>query len=236
MRLLILVVTTAVVAASCQKKPTIVGLWVVKSVMVGAEEMTPNARWTRFHADHTQESGNGMFQHSYGTWFLDSKEGKLSIENTNGLTDPYEGFKTTIKADHMTWERMEDGVLVQVELERSNQLPQTYGDRVLGLWTLEKAAGKHNLLQATLDPNHYLFLRWDRRFVVGTNEGRAYGVYNVHGHKPEVELIPYNSQFQREFWTVDYNGDSTLVLQLIDSDTLVRRTYKRILEFPSQPN
>ena len=45
--------------------------------------MTPNARWMRFNPDFTQESGNGWFQHSLGSWSLNSIKGELSIVNDN---------------------------------------------------------------------------------------------------------------------------------------------------------
>lgn len=52
---------------ACEGKPSIDGLWLVKSVKVGGDEMTPNGRWMRFNTDSTQESGNGWFQHSVGS-------------------------------------------------------------------------------------------------------------------------------------------------------------------------
>lgn len=63
----IVFLTVVLSFTSCDQPSTIEGLWVVKSLMVGEKKMTPNARWTRFHADQTQESGNGRFQHSYGS-------------------------------------------------------------------------------------------------------------------------------------------------------------------------
>ncbi len=58
---------------SCANKSNIEGLWVVKLVKVVNQGMTPNARWTRFNSDSTQQSGNGWFQHSYGTWKFNEK-------------------------------------------------------------------------------------------------------------------------------------------------------------------
>ena len=73
---------------ACQAQSPITGLWVVQGVMIGDEERTPNARWMRFHADFTQQSGNGWLQHSVGTWTLDPATQDLSITNTTGLLDP----------------------------------------------------------------------------------------------------------------------------------------------------
>lgn len=93
---------------SCEKKSTIEGLWIVKSVVIGQKEMTPNARWIRFNSDHSQESGNGKFQHSYGTWKLNLESNELSIENLNGLDDLNEPFVTSISKNEMIWERTEE--------------------------------------------------------------------------------------------------------------------------------
>ncbi len=79
-KILILSLTVIVLLFGCENKPAIEGLWIVTSVMVGKEKMTPNARWARFNSDFSQESGNGRFQHSYGTWSLNSKSKELTIK------------------------------------------------------------------------------------------------------------------------------------------------------------
>lgn len=184
---------------SCEKTATIEGLWVVKSVVVGDEEMTPNARWSRFNSDLTQESGNGRFQHSYGTWKLNPESDELSIENSNGLDDLNEPFVVSISQNEMIWERTEEEQNIKVTLVRSSQLPETYGDKILGLWKLEKAIGNGNYFKESdnKEINDYIFFRWDKRFVIESEKGRINGVYNVHGHKPEVELIPYGDKVKR---------------------------------------
>jgi hypothetical protein len=69
--------------------------------------MTSNARWMRFNADITQQSGNGWFQHSVGRWKLDPDNHDLTIVNTNGLDDLDDPFKVTLSNNEMMWERME---------------------------------------------------------------------------------------------------------------------------------
>lgn len=86
---------------SCKKATKIEGLWVVKSVVVGNEENTPNARWARFNSDHTQESGNGRFQHLYGTWQLNPESNELFIENLNGLDDLNDPFVVSINQNDL---------------------------------------------------------------------------------------------------------------------------------------
>lgn len=217
----------------CERTTTLEGLWVVKSVVVGNEEMTPNARWTRFNSDLTQESGNGRFQHSYGTWKLNKNSNELYIENTNGLDDINEPFVISLNQDEMIWERTEDGQNIKVILERSSKLPETYGDKILGLWKLEKATGNGSYFKESdkKETNDYIFFRWDKRFVIKSEKRRVNGVYNVHGHKPEVELIPYDGQVKRVFWGIKFE-ENQITLKLLNSDTVVTREFRRIRNFP----
>lgn len=232
-KLLILLLAACLTLTNCEKKSTIEGLWVVKSVKVGEDEMTPNGRWSKFNADFTQESGNGWFQHSIGTWSLNPETHELTIINTNGLNDPYDPFKVTMENNNtMTWKRNEEGQDIQIFLERSNTLPTTYGDELLGLWQLEETFGNGPYFESdSLSTNSSIFFRWDRRFVLNSEKGRISGVYNVHGHKPEVELIPYGSELNRNFWKIDF-GDNSITLHLLNSDSTVTRQFKRIHEFP----
>ena len=229
----ILSLTIVLSFLSCEKTKTIEGLWVVKSVIVGDEEMTPNARWTRFNSDLTQESGNGRFQHSYGTWKLNQNSSELFIENTNGLDDINEPFLISLNQSEMIWERTEEGQNIKVILERSSQLPETYGDKILGLWELEEAIGNGRYLKESYkkEINDYIFFRWDKRFVIESEKGRVNGVYNVHGHKPEVELIPYGDEVNRDFWEIQFD-ESQITLKLLNSDTIVKRKFRRIRKFP----
>jgi hypothetical protein len=229
----ILSLITIISFFSCEKNTTIEGLWVVKSVVVGDEEMTPNARWTRFNSDLTQESGNGRFQHSYGTWKLNQKSHELSIENSNGLDDLNEPFVISNNENEMIWERTEEGQNIKVTLERSSKLPETYGDKILGLWKLEKAISNGNYFEKSdkKEINDYIFFRWDKRFVIESEKGRINGVYNVHGHKPEVELIPYGDQVKRDFWEIQFE-ENQITLKLLNSDTTVTRQFRRINKFP----
>lgn len=218
---------------SCANKPTIEGLWIVTSVTAGDQEITPNARWTRFNPDFTQESGNGWLQHSFGTWKLNPKTNELSIVNSNGLNDLNEPFKVTINQNSMAWNRIEEGQAIKVFLTRSNHLPETYGDKLLGLWRLEEAIGNENYFKESdkAKTSNYIFFKWDKRFVIGSEKGRIHGVYNVHGHKSEVELIPYDNQYKRGFWKIDFD-ENTITLRLLNTDSTVTRKFKRIHEFP----
>ncbi|MEM8569031.1 MAG: hypothetical protein AAGF85_21405 [Bacteroidota bacterium] len=83
----------------------------------------------------------------------------------------------------------------------------------------------------SIQESDYLFLRWDKRFVIRANNRRVNGVYNVHGHKAELELIPYNNELDRDFWFVDF-GDDEIILTRLNSDSLITRTFSRINAFP----
>ncbi len=228
----LLTLLAIVVVYGCESQSGIEGLWVVKTVKAGDEEMTPNARWTRFNADATQQSGNGWFQHSYGTWNLDKTTHQLTIINTNGIKD-HNPFTIHIDGHTMYWNRQEDGQHIKVVLERSETLPQTYGDQLLGLWKLEDMTGNGPYFTPETESSstNFLFLRWDKRFVINSAQGRINGVYNANAHRPEVELIPYGDTIKRNFWKLNIQENS-LILTLLNSDSLVTRKFIRSDQFP----
>lgn len=203
------------------------GLWMVQEVKVGNELMTPNGRWTRLGADSTQTSGNGWKQHSIGTWSFSEKDSALHIVNTNGLEDPNVDFKVWLESDTMYWERMEEGTNVRVKLKRSDLLPMTYSDQLLGLWELDSLSGENMFLNESGDQ---LFIRWDGRFMINTTNDRIHGVYNVHGHRSELELIPYRDGYPRSFWSVDIDK-SRIEMSLLNENSEVTRSLKRVHTF-----
>ncbi|MFK7757678.1 MAG: hypothetical protein AB8B53_12180 [Flavobacteriales bacterium] len=213
----------------CGQKPSIEGLWVVKSVTAGEENLTPNARWMRFNSDLTQESGNGWLQHSVGTYALKNHE--LTVINTNGIVDQSDPFKIDVSGSEMTWKRMEEGRPIEVNLVKAFQLPLTYSNQMLGLWGLEESVGNGNYFSDKVQPTDYLFFHWDHRFTIESERGRVRGVYNVNGHRPEVELIPYGAENPREFWEIDLE-ENRITLNLLNTDSVKTRVFKRIHEFP----
>lgn len=228
MKNLLTILLMALLCASCNEKPNIVGLWKVTSVKAGDAIMTPNGRWMRFHENGSQESGNGWFQHSVGTWSLNAEDNTLDVVNTNGLIDPEDPFTISLSASEMTWTRTEQGQLVEVKLIRTNELPKINSDALLGLWLMENAEGNGPFFSGA--ENGGLYFRWDKRFDMYTPNGKIHGVYNVHGHKSEVELIPYG-EIGRNWWTLEVE-DTTLKLKLLNTDSIVTRSFKRIYEFP----
>ena len=189
--------------------------------------MTPNARWTRFNSDSTQVSGNGWKQHSVGYWQFNKADSSLRVVSTNGTEDEGGDFNVSLDGDVMKWEREEGGMTVQVELNRSSELPMTYEDRMLGLWVLDSNEGDSFFLN---EVGEKLFIRWDGRFVIYTSQGRINGVYNVHGHRSELELIPYGEELDRSFWSVDF-AEEKITMKLLNSDSLVTRNFRRVRTF-----
>jgi hypothetical protein len=225
----IFVLFTIILSGCKQKEPSIEGLWIVESVKMGDKTMTPNARWMRFHKDFTQVSGNGWFQHSFGTYKLDQETKELSVTNTNGTNDKSGPFVINISRDTMTWKRLENNMNVVVQLKRAHKLPTTYGDQLLGLWKLDNLEGKGSFFNSS---NGFLFLRWDKRFEIASDIGRFSGVYNAHGHKSEVEFIPYGDNLKRSFWKVAFK-ENQIDLTLLNSDSTVTRSFTRIHDFPN---
>lgn len=213
---------------------SIEGLWVVQLVKVGDQEMTPNARWIILNKDHSQASGNGWLQHSVGSWQLDKETSQLNIVTTNGIDDEFGPFTVEVQGNEMTWNRNEGGQAVNIYWERRDELPQTHGDELKGLWGLESSIGNGPYFDESKEekPRDYIFFRWDGRFEIRTGKDHIHGVFNVHGHKVEVELIPYGSPMKRDFWEFAID-DQILTMTLLNSDSKVTRTFKRRKTFPN---
>jgi len=202
---------------SCSNKLEIDGLWVVENVKVSDRNMTPNGRWMRFNSDSTQQSGNGWHQHSVGTWRFPPKTKELEVINTNGYEDTYEPFIVSFSNDTMIWKRTEDSHEVTVILSKTNEMPQTYADQLLGLWDLEKAMENGNDITTKYDSDQkrYLFFRWDKRFVIRhTPDGTVTGVYNVNGHQPEMTWIFDDRNKERLSWKFDVSDEKLSIVSI----------------------
>ena len=226
---LLAIITCASCKNSSPEKSTnsINGLWVVKEVKVGEDIMTPNARWTKLHSDSTQVSGNGWKQHSIGHWQFNEVDSTLRVVSTNGTEDEDGDYEVSLNRSSMKWEREEGGMTVRKELSKSSELPMTYADRMLGLWELDSNEGDSFFLN---EVGAKLFIRWDGRFVIYTSQGQINGVYNVHGHRSEIELIPYGEELDRSFWSVDL-AEEEITMKLLNSDSIVTRNFHRVRTF-----
>lgn len=225
-----LLLTLFLTACQTEKeKSTLEGLWLVESVEVGEHSQTPIARWTRFNADGTQTSGNGWFQHSIGIWTL--KDNQLSVKSENGIEDQAEAFTISLENDKMTWKRNEEGQEVTVHLKRINVLPVSEGNKLLGLWKLIKSTDSGNDITVMSNPDSkaMLHLRWDNMYVQhNMPKGKSYGIYKIHGHKPEIQMVNYGDSSQFSFWKFAITDEK---LTLISTDSTSTMEFERIHQF-----
>ncbi|TMM31410.1 hypothetical protein FDT66_05450 [Polaribacter aestuariivivens] len=232
---IVLLILISIFVYSCQKKQeqkedSINGLWIIKKVTMGDNQMTPIARWVRFNKDSTQTSGNGWLQHSEGSWSL-NKNNQLIVKNTNGLLDKSEPFTVNFENGNMIWNRTEEGENVSVLLERTEVIPKSEGNRLMGLWKIETISIDDKNVTSTLNPddNATLFLRWDNTYVLENYpQGKIYGVYKVHGHKPEIQMVNYGDKPQFQFYQFLIEKNK-LILKSTDQKTKLE--LKRIYQF-----
>ncbi|NVK51633.1 MAG: hypothetical protein HWD85_01770 [Flavobacteriaceae bacterium] len=231
---LVFVTILCLMLASCKKnvnkENTIIGLWIVEKVMVGKNKMTPIARWMQFNKDSTQTSGNGWLKHSYGTWNLNDKN-QLRITNSNGLSDEADPFLIDVKKGKMIWQRNEEGQNVQVHLTRVEEKPASPGNEILGLWKLESFTVSGKDISNTANPknNQTLYLSWDNVFREhNLLKGRRVGIYKIHGHRPELQMVNYGKNPVFSFWDFSITKNK---LKLISKDTKTIKIYRRIYKF-----
>ena len=210
---------------SCSKKTedenTINGLWLVDKVKVGNKEMTPVARWMKFNPDSTQTSGNGWLQHSIGTWSY--KNDKLSIINLNGINDNADPFSVDLELSKMTWSREEEGQNVQVFLHRIDKIPTSDGNKLMGLWKLNEINSEK------IESTKTLYIAWDNTYIKQSASGKKeYGIYKIHGHKPELQMVNYGKNPKFTFYRFLITKKS-LTLENTEGDEVL--VYSRIYQF-----
>lgn len=207
------------VLASCQSNKML-GLWQAEKVYVGDEEMTPVGRWLRLEEKGKQASGNGWRQHSVGSWTVD--EGKLKIENSNGYKDDFPAFDLSMEGDMMYWEREEDGHKIKVVWKPIDQLPQTSADKLLGVWKLSSSSKS-----IPIGDNDYVYFAWDQRFRGLLAGQKVRGIYQVHSHRNQLNILTLDEKLERR----DFKLDEAATELEIEANT-VQLTFKRIDYFP----
>ena len=216
-------------SCSQPEEQSIEGLWLVYQVRVGAQIDTPSARWIRFEPNNKQTSGNGWLQHSYGNWSL--KGTQILISDSNGIKDQSGSFAFSIDKDQMKWTRKENGKEATLLLKRIEKLPQSDGDKLLGLWKLTKANSKGNDITNVLnaDKKAMLQLRWDHTFVeLNMPKGRRVGMYRFDPIKSEIQLVNYGSEPRFSSWKFEI---STSKLKLISPNKKSFMEFERIYQF-----
>lgn len=201
----------------------------MEKVIMGDQSMTPIARWMRFNTDSTQTSGNGWLQHSYGKWSL--KDNQLKVIDSNGITDTFQPFTIVLKDSTMTWKRKEVGQQIEVSLKRINTLPVSGGNKLFGLWKLTKSIDKGNDIKAIVNPSNksMLHLRWDNMYVQhNIPSGKQFGIYKIHAHKPEIQLVNYGNESKFSFWNFSIDNEK-LILNSTDNKSTME--FERIYKF-----
>jgi hypothetical protein len=151
---------------------------------------------------------------------LNGESQELSFNTINGVKDEYEPFKlVSIRDEKMIWKRTEEDMPITVELERTDELPATYGDKLMGLWSED------------INGSDYLYFGWDRRFELWSDGLSTRGVYHAHGHRSEVRIIPDNPQYEGSRWEVAFQENGITLTQL-DTDSAVVREFVRIHQLP----
>ncbi len=208
------------------------GLWEVDRVYTGSSEVTPQARWVRFDKKDKQESGNGWYKHSYGTWEVKKK--MLTIENENGYKDEFDAFKVKFIKKGMIWSRQEGGHMVKVTLRKVKEIPRSNMDNLLGVWKFKTALvnGKDESKSYNPEGKRYMHVKWDKMFVHHfTPQGSVSGFYRADVHVDEIEFI-YNTQDRdRVNWSYELKKNRLVMTSRNTKDEVILE-FIRIHELP----
>ena len=190
------------------------GLWAVNEVMVGGRNVTPTAKWFLFQKDGSLTSGNGNIESFSGFYQYDATKKELIQDNGNE-PDPYGAFKTKLTKSHMTWERLEDGMKVIVQLTKVDKKPKAPWDLIQGGWVISKSEGVDPESAKVksiydIDKERYFFM-WDRAYrkFNSTGEQIETGVWHIGGHSNEIWTIT-NSDNTKTIWELTFDGETMI--------------------------
>ena len=192
---------------SQNSESNMIGLWEITKVTIGNEQMTPIAKWIEFKPDHTHRGGNGWMQHSIGTWHFDKINATLSIETSNGVEDLFPPFKVIYENNNMRWEREEDGQKVNVSLNKIEEIPAAYFDKMIGLWKIVSINNEGNNSILPFEENAKLFMRMDRRYSIHLSSGRKGGIWHAHAHRQQVRLLSDEGDAFDSRWEVSFDDE-----------------------------
>ncbi|WP_420385312.1 hypothetical protein [Roseivirga sp.] len=208
----------------------LLGLWEVNEVTVGDRQLTPTAKWFLFEKDGTLTSGNGNIENFGGTFEYNSSNKELM--HSNGKEpDPYGPFKTRLTDSQMTWERMEDGIKVVVQLSRVDKKPKAPWDLLQGGWQISKSegvdpeTGKVKSLY-DIDKERYFFM-WDRAYRKFNSTGQMIetGVWHIGGHSNEVWTIS-NADNTKTKWQLSFE-DNVMIWSQKRGNEMIKVHFER---------
>lgn len=216
--------------ASHAQKENLLGLWRVEKVAVGEEKMTPVAKWFRINADGTYQAGNGWLQNGQGNWNYDTRNNLYTASDPLGIADEFGGFTVTFDKEKMLWQRVEEEMLVTVTLVPIEKLPMSPADYLEGIWDLVEITESEKSIIDNFDEanKHKLFIRWDRIYINFNPEGeKLTGYWHIHGHKPEITLLPHQEDEKAESWRIEVNNNELIMTGISDSNRTIERKYLR---------
>lgn len=205
------------------------GLWEVNEVMVGDRNLTPIAKWFVFQEDRTLTSGNGNIENFSGFYEYDDSKNEL-IQNNGSEPDPYGSFKTKLTNSHMTWERLEDGMKVVVQLTKVDKKPKAPWDLLQGGWiemsdqVTNTETGISSI--SDLEPSRYFFM-WDRAYRKFNSTGQQIetGIWHIGAHSNEIWTIT-NDDNTKTKWELAFEND-TMIWSLQRGNELIKVYFER---------
>lgn len=212
------------------QKENITGFWEIAQVVVGEESMTPVAKWFKITSDGCYQTGNGWLQNGQGFWHYDAEKNRYTAIDSLDVADEFGGFAVSFENGNMIWEREEEGMPVKVTLVPIEEMPMSPADYLKGIWDLVEITeeGKSILTAFDGEDKHRLFIRWDRVYINFSPEGKKLtGYWHIHGHKPEITLLPHQEGGTPESWKIEVNREELLMSGLSDSNRSVVRKYVR---------
>jgi hypothetical protein len=192
--------------------------------------MTPVAKWFRINADGTYQAGNGWLQNGNGTWNYDKQNNLYTAKDPLDIADKNGGFTVSFDGEKMQWEREEEGMTVKVTLLPVENLPMSPADYLKGIWDLVEITENEASILDDFDQDnkHKLFIRWDRVYINFSPEGKKLtGYWHIHGHKPEITLLPHQEDASPESWRVDVNEKELVMTGISESNRTIQRKYVR---------
>ena len=231
--LLLLILGTMLFIPSAHSQ-NMTGLWLVEKVSVGDELMTPVSKWFKLHENGKYESGNGWLQNTIGRWTYDGKSKEFSATNTLGINDEAGAFQVSFSKETMIWSRMEEGMNIKVHLQKVSEVPPSYTDLLAGLWQSKEEiheSGTNN--SGPLSGLKHLQIRWDRIYrATNLDNNNKTGYWHVNGHRPELTLLPHQSDVNVESWRIKVSEKELELTGISESNKDQVKRFLRIHQFP----
>lgn len=212
-------------------EPQILGLWKVLKVMVGNKEPTPTAKWFLYENAGKITGGNGNIENLNGTYNYDRENKKLLQSNKNEV-DPYGAFTVGFSEEgkYMTWQRMEDGMEVNVLLESIARKPKAPWDLIVGGWSMYKVELLDPETQqvskvSNLEKDRYFFM-WDRAYRKFNAAGEQVetGVWHIGGHSNEIWTIS-NTDNTKTIWQFEFSENENNMTWTKEDENRVLKVY-----------